>query len=673
MNALAGETSPYLRQHADNPVNWLPWGDGAFEQARQRGVPIFLSIGYSACHWCHVMERESFENEEIARVLNEQFVPVKVDREERPDVDTIYMAAVQAMTQQGGWPLTVFLTPDGQPFYGGTYFPPFDQRGRPGLMRVLASVTDAWTARRGQVLDSARDLTDYLRGGFELEGAHAPSDGLGAAAVQALATEFDPTFGGFGHAPKFPNAPLLEFLLLRGYRGDAVALSMALSTLDAMAVGGIRDHLSGGFFRYSTDETWTIPHFEKMLYDNAQLALAFVHAGQLTGRAELLDVAGDTLNFMLATLAGPDGEFFASLDADSAGVEGGTYTWTPDEVLKAFGNREESEAACAALTVSELGDVDGRSVPRPANGAVPLTPVARRILLEARSSRSQPALDDKVLTSWNALAVSALARYAAATGSEPHARAAERTLTFLRERHWHEGALLHHSTLGREGTPGFLDDYALFGEALLDWHAVSFDGSALREAGRVAAELLERFKAPTAFFDVDAAHSAQLFTRPGSFMDAAVPAPNAVAARFLWRLARVTGRDDWLQLAEEAVGVMRELPGRQPQAFGTLLQVAEVMAAPPSEVVISGDLNGPTGLAARKEVGRRFLPFTAITGLAAGDAPSTPLQVGREAQAGAVTAFVCEDRVCRRPVGSADELATLLDELMRKARLNGSN
>ncbi|HEX2864981.1 MAG TPA: thioredoxin domain-containing protein, partial [Deinococcales bacterium] len=638
MNALAAETSPYLRQHANNPVDWLPWGEAAFEAARARQVPLFVSIGYSACHWCHVMERESFENEEIAAIINRHFVPVKVDREERPDVDAIYMAAVQAMTQQGGWPLTVFLTPDGEPFYGGTYYPPFDHFGRPGLARVLASVSEAWTARREQVMDSARDVADYLRGRFELEGQAEPGSGLGEKAVASLAQSFDAELGGFGGAPKFPNAPLLDFLLARAYRGDGRALEMAVRTLEAMAAGGMRDHLAGGFFRYSTDATWTVPHFEKMLYDNAQLALTYLRAGQLTGRDDLTGVAADTLRFLLSDLSGPSGEFHASLDADAAGREGATYLWTPAEVAGALGNEDEARRVSAALAVTASGDLDGGSVPRPKPPTVrragEVAPGVLDRLLAAREKRPQPARDGKVLTSWNSLAVSALARCGAATGDEALLDAAGRALAFLRERHWRDGRLLHHSTGGVDGTAGFLDDYALFGEALLDWHAVCFEKAALDQAGRVAAELLERFRAPAGFYDVDAGETRRLITRPGSYQDAAAPAPNAAAARFLARLAAVTGRDEWREFAVETLGVMRDLPGRHPEAFGTLLQVAEMLETPPTEVVLSGDLDGPDGRALAGEVVRRYLPFTAVTGLRAGEAASTPLQEGRETPAG---------------------------------------
>ncbi|HEX8930918.1 MAG TPA: thioredoxin domain-containing protein, partial [Actinomycetota bacterium] len=488
MNRLADETSPYLLQHKDNPVDWQPWGERALAEARERDVPLLVSIGYSACHWCHVMAHESFEDSETAAEMNEHFVCVKVDREERPDLDGIYMDAVQAMTGQGGWPMTVFLTPEGAPFYAGTYFPKLDRPGMPSFQRVLLAVADAWERRREDARRQGAQLVELIAAQATLPGAGGdgrPDEAVLREAFEGLRRSFDASWGGFGPAPKFPQPMTLELLLRCHLRGFDGALDMATLTLDRMAAGGIFDQLGGGFHRYSTDGRWLVPHFEKMLYDNAQLVRVYLHAWQLTGRARYREVAARTADYLLRELRHPDGGFFSSQDADSEGVEGRFFVWDHDELVRVGG-----EPAARFLGASPRGNWEGTNVlwtPQPAAAVAEQAGTsveeleheveeARARLFQAREARVHPATDDKVLAAWNGLAISALAEAARILG-EPHymdaaVAAAEFVLAALRGP---DGRLLRSWRDGRQGGPGYLDDYACMAEACLTLYETTFD------------------------------------------------------------------------------------------------------------------------------------------------------------------------------------------------------
>jgi uncharacterized protein len=476
-NALALETSPYLLQHAHNPVQWLPWGPAAFEKARLEDKPILLSVGYSACHWCHVMERESFENLEIAALMNSQFVPVKVDREERPDVDSVYMNAVQVMTGSGGWPMTVFLTPDGKPFYGGTYFPPEDRYGRPGFRRIMESLHEAWTNRREDVLESAGDLTKHLGGMETLRASSEPADvAVLEAAFAVMTRNFDATWGGFGQAPKFPNPGGLEWLLNYHQRtGDASALAMLEKTLTGMAVGGMYDQLGGGFARYSTDERWLAPHFEKMLYDNAQLVRVYLHAYQVTGKPFYARIVRETLEYVLREMTSPEGAFYSAQDADSEGVEGKFYVWALPEIQAILG--DDANLFSSAFGVTAGGNWEGHNILVLAKDAnqlsqefkLPADEIAIRLrnarakLFAVRSERTWPGLDDKTLTSWNGLMLGAFAEAARVLNEPKYLEAAKANVKLVHEKLFVDGRLLHTYKAGSAAKiNGLLEDYALY-------------------------------------------------------------------------------------------------------------------------------------------------------------------------------------------------------------------
>ncbi|MGH2685049.1 MAG: thioredoxin domain-containing protein, partial [Actinomycetota bacterium] len=484
-NRLAKATSPYLLQHADNPVDWYEWGDEAFERARREDRPILLSVGYAACHWCHVMERESFENEDIARLMNERFVSVKVDREERPDVDSIYMDAVQAMSGHGGWPMTVFLTPDGQPFFAGTYFPPEDRHGMPGFPKVLEAVSDAWRDRREDAVTQGQRVIDAI--GRSPSASKDPLDeSILRGAFDGLERAFDPEFGGLGPAPKFPQPMTLELLLRMHVRGWDGALEMVTTTLDHMAAGGIYDQLGGGFHRYSTDPVWLVPHFEKMLYDNAQLARLYTHALQVTGNHAYELVARNTLDYLLREMRHPDGGFFSAQDADSEGVEGKFFVWSWDELVA-----EAGEEAATALGATPDGNWEGTNIPwRPYPDRAIDEPTRER-LLEIRERRVKPSTDDKVLASWNGLAISAFAVAGRVLGESRYVDAAvgaaDFVVTALRR---DDGRLLRAWREGRTSGPAFLDDHALMAAACLDLYETTFEVRWFEEARSLADDML---------------------------------------------------------------------------------------------------------------------------------------------------------------------------------------
>jgi uncharacterized protein YyaL (SSP411 family) len=588
-NALAQETSPYLRQHAENPVDWLPWGPIAFARAQAENKPLLVSIGYSACHWCHVMERESFEDHRTAALMNESFVCVKVDREERPDVDALYMEAVQGMTGHGGWPLNVFLTPEQLPFYGGTYFPPDARHGMPAWTQVLHAIAESWEHNSEEIRAGGERLRGRLSGGARLSPSGEPlQEGSLDDAISTLAESFDARHGGFGTAPKFPQAPVLELLLLRdGGR------AMALSTLHAMAGGGIHDQLGGGFARYSVDASWTVPHFEKMLYDNALLARAYLHGSQHSEDARLRDVCVDTLEWALREMRGPEGGFYSALDADSEGVEGRFYVWTAAELEEVLG--EDADAASAWLGVTEQGNFQDPHDPQPglnvlsdrghAGEETPDDETRERIrarLLGARELRTRPGLDDKRLTSWNALMISALADAGAALAEPRYLDAAAACAEFLRrDMRDADGHLLRTYNHGQAKIRAYLEDHAFLLEALIALFEASCEERWFHEAVALADEMIERFADPElgGFFST-ASDGEPLLARRKDLEDSPIPSGSSSAAVGLLRLAQLTSSDEYERHALGALALVAEIAPRHPSAFGHMLQALHWHFAP---------------------------------------------------------------------------------------------
>jgi uncharacterized protein len=661
-NRLAEQTSPYLLQHAHNPVDWYPWGPEALARARDEDKPIFLSIGYAACHWCHVMERESFENEDTAGALNHGFVAIKVDREERPDLDSIYMDAVQQMTGSGGWPMSVFLTPDGKPFYGGTYFPDTPRHGLPSFRQVLDGVSQAWRERRSDVEQSGAALASAISG--ELASAQvgsAPDEGVLETALVGLERGFDPRHGGWGGAPKFPQPMTIEFLLrLFVKTGDEQPLAMARRTLDAMAAGGIFDHLGGGFARYATDAVWLVPHFEKMLYDNAQLARVYVHAWQLTTESRYRQVAEETLEFVARELRTADGGFAASLDADTDGEEGATYVWDKAEIEALLG--AEAADFDAAYDVTEDGNWEGRTILRRQIGSPDTVKLARArlALLEARQRRPQPARDGKVLTAWNGLMIGALADAAAAFG-EPRwsqlARAcADLLLSQVRDsdgrlrRSWKDGRALHQ---------GVLEDYGNLADGLLALYEATFDERYFVAARQLADSILEHFADPRGgFFDTADDHEA-LIARPKSLQDNAVPSGGAMAASVLLRLAAFTGDSRYEDAASHAISTVVAPAQRHPTAFAQWLNAISFTLVDPIEIAISGDPEAADAVALVAVAREQYRPF-AVVAAGASKSTSVPLLVDRPQRDGLATAYVCRQFACRAPVVEPADLASQL-------------
>ena len=647
-NRLSAETSPYLLQHQHNPVDWYPWGDEAFARAREEDKPLLVSIGYSACHWCHVMERESFEDERTAELMNDLFVCIKVDREERPDVDAIYMDAVQAMTGHGGWPLNAFITPDGLPFYAGTYFPPEPRQGMPSWPQILGGVAMAYKERRDEIVAGASQILPRLQGAAGIDGRAGEVDPAALdAAVKALRPVYDAEHGGFGRAPKFPPASVIEFLLGRGER------EMSLHTLRAMANGGIYDQVGGGFSRYAVDREWVVPHFEKMLYDNALLARAYLHGWQVSGDALLRRVAVETLEWMLRELRQEEGAFASALDADSEGVEGKYYVWTLDEVREALGER--AGEAIAYFGMTEAGNFEGANIPVRAQPDPPDLAELKARLYEVRERRVRPGLDDKRLTSWNALAISALAEAGAVLGREDFLDAARACAGFLLEgMRDADGRLLRTYNRGQAKLGAYLEDHAYLLEALLTLYEATFEPRWFVQARRLADETIERFGDPEhgGFFTTSSDHE-KLVARRKDVEDTPIPSGASAIAFGLLRLAALTGEATY---EEQALTVLRPLGepiGRYPQAFGHLLQAAAFHVEPTREVALVGEDVGPLLEIVRSE----FRPHVVLAG---GEAGEVPLLEGRTAIDGRATAYVCEHFACRAPVTEPADLAVLL-------------
>ncbi|HET9417529.1 MAG TPA: thioredoxin domain-containing protein [Candidatus Limnocylindria bacterium] len=668
VNRLAGETSPYLLQHAHNPVDWYPWGPEALDRAKAEDRPIFLSIGYAACHWCHVMERESFEDPEIAALMNEHFVSIKVDREERPDLDDVYMAAVQAMTGSGGWPMSVFLTPDLRPFFGGTYFPPVDRHGLAGFPRVLASVADAYRTRRSEVDQQAGMLAAHLQSALAVpSGDRDPERRQLDAAVRRLAATFDATHGGFGGAPKFPAPMTLEFLL-RSWRrsGDASTLNMVTSTLDAMADGGIHDQLGGGFARYSTDAHWLVPHFEKMLYDNALLAHAYLEGHRATGNPRYADVARSTLDFMLAELRTADGGFAAALDADSEGVEGRFYVWTHEELTTVLAEAGLSSDAREAVTafwgVRPEGNWEGTNVLHRAGPAVEpeVLDRARLALLAARDRRVRPARDDKQVAAWNGLALRAFAHAALVLPEPRYATVTGEMVAFVSDILVRDGDRLWRTARdGRGRTPAFCEDAMAVADGLLGAHAALGTAEPLLLARALVDRAIHDFwdEAGGTFVDTSAEHD-RTVAQPRGLIDNATPSANSLAADVLLRLALLTGEPDYGRRAGSILRAVAPALERQPSAFGRMLCAADRALGEQVDVVVAARSSSDVvAQRLREAASAPYVPDLVLTGVGPDDPQvGWPLFEAKTSNAGAPTAYACRGYACEAPTGDPDQL-----------------
>ncbi len=682
-NRLAEQSSPYLLQHQNNPVDWYPWGQEALERAKREDRPIFLSIGYSACHWCHVMEHESFEDEQIARQLNQDFVCIKVDREERPDLDQIYMNAVQLMTGHGGWPMSVFLTPELRPFYGGTYWPPHARMGMPGFDQVIQAVAEAWRERRDQAEAGAAQLTEQVQRmsqGLGERGRLSPD--LLTAAADALERVFDRTHGGFGRAPKFPHSMDLQVLLRLWRRSDQQSLlDMVRLTLDKMARGGIYDHLGGGFARYSVDARWLVPHFEKMLYDNALLTLAYLDGYAATGEVAYAQTVRETLDYILRDMTDPLGGFYSTEDADSEGEEGKFYVWTPEEIEAVLGS-ERAETFNRVYDVTDAGNFEGHNIlhlPRSIAQSARLLgrdeaelaaelAESRQMLFEAREQRVHPGKDDKVLVSWNGLMIDAMATAAGVLDEPRYAeaacRAADFLLTHLRRE---DGRLLHTWRHGEAKLDAYLDDYAALVQALVSVYQASFEERYLDEAAKLANQMLQQFHDPAGGFYFTAGDHEPLIARTKDLQDSSVPSGNALAATALLRLAKLTGRSDLREIAVATIESAVALVEHAPTAAGQMLLALDMHLGPAPEIALLGSLDESDTRAALRELWRRFIP-NKVLALRAPDARGAsplldPLFAGKQPLEKLPTVFVCENFACQAPVAGNAAVTLLWDEL----------
>ncbi|GAA1720809.1 thioredoxin domain-containing protein [Fodinicola feengrottensis] len=653
MNRLGSATSPYLLQHADNPVEWWEWSDAAFEEARRRDVPVLVSVGYAACHWCHVMAHESFENAEIAALVNENCVPIKVDREERPDVDAVYMEATQAMTGQGGWPMTVFATPDGQPFFCGTYFPPAN------FARLVSAVADAWQNRRDAVLKQSAEVVQAL--GSRLPAGGPLSAELVDGCIAVLHKDYDAARGGFGGAPKFPPSSVLEFLLRHHHRtGSAVALSMVEGTAEAMARGGMYDQLAGGFARYSVDATWTVPHFEKMLYDNALLLRAYTHLWQRTGSPLAQRVADETVAFLLTDVKTAEGAFAASLDADTDGVEGLTYAWTPDQLVEVLGP-DNGKWAADLLSVTKEGTFEhGSSVLqlRTDPDDVDRWAEIQQQLWAARAVRPQPAMDDKVVASWNGLAITALVEYGVLRGSPSTVDLAASAGDLIWHLHFVDGRLRRASRHGVVGAPaGVLEDYAALAEAFLLLHQATGSLHWLSRAEQLLGIVLDHFAdGEGGFFDT-ADDAEALVVRPAEMTDGATPSGMSLACEALLTYAALTGSSRHREAAEAGLNRLSTVMARAPRFAGWALAVAEAALAGPYQVAVAGDPDGTSEL--RRAAWAAGSPGAVVV-FGEPDAPGVPLLADRPLVGGQPAAYPCRGFVCDLPLTEPGALRELL-------------
>jgi uncharacterized protein YyaL (SSP411 family) len=679
-NRLSRETSPYLLQHAHNPVDWYPWGEEAFRKAKNENKPILLSIGYSACHWCHVMEHESFENEEIATLMNELFVNIKVDREERPDLDEIYMNAVQMLTGRGGWPMTMFLTPDRKPFYGGTYFPPEDRQGMPGFPRILKAVSQAYRERPQDVEKSVSEiLTALQRMAKSQETSKSFSASILGDGAEQVARAYDSDNGGLGQAPKFPNAGVYE-LFLRHYSRSKNQrfLEMVLHTLTKMAQGGIYDHLGGGFHRYSVDAKWLVPHFEKMLYDNAQLVRIYAHAYTITREPLFRSVIEETVDYLLREMFHSHGGFYSTQDADSEGEEGKFFVWTGEEINRLLGEAD-GEIFCRMYDVGEPGNFDGKSILHPIltvdqaskffrkepSEIQALVANAKRRLFVEREKRIKPFRDEKIITSWNGLMLSGLAEAVKIIDNPTAIDAARETVEFIFKKLFRDDFLLHSYKDGEAKLLGYLDDYAFLAVGLLDLYEAVFERNYLDRAIQLTDVMLREFwdERDGGFFFTGKSHE-QLISRTKPIFDASIPSGNAMATQLLLRLNHFTGKNQYRASAEKILRAYYDAMESQPFGFAHMLCALDLYLQGAKEIVIVGNPaeQGVQELIA--EINSIYLPNKAVQTVSPGASLTeiSPLLEGKTALDGKPTAYVCENFTCSTPVTSASELRALLEK-----------
>ncbi|MFZ5650778.1 MAG: thioredoxin domain-containing protein [Bacillota bacterium] len=671
-NRLANEKSPYLLQHKDNPVDWYPWGEEAFEKAKREDKPVFLSIGYSTCHWCHVMERESFEDQEVADVLNKHYVSIKVDREERPDIDHIYMAVCQALTGQGGWPLTVIMTSGKKAFFAGTYFPKRSKWGRAGLIDILEQVAEKWRTRREDIDEAGERILGAVQGQFQGEEGDLTPDVLEKTCRQ-LEKSFDPGYGGFGGSPKFPAPHNLMFLLRYWKRtGIKKALEMVEKTLTSMHAGGIYDHIGFGFSRYSTDNKWLVPHFEKMLYDNALISMVFTETFQITGNPFYRRVAGEIFTYVLRDMTSPEGGFYSAEDADSEGEEGKFYVWTPAGVKSLLGP-EEGEHYCKIYDITEKGNFEGHCIPNLINAGVQdgkeraRLEASREKLFRHREKRVHPYKDDKILTSWNGLMIASLARSTAVTGEKAHAAAARKAADFIwRRMRRDDGRLLARYREGEAAFPGYIDDYAFLQWGLMELYEVTLEPEYLKRALMLLEQMTELFwdieKGGFFFYGSD---SEQLIARPKEVYDGAVPSGNSVAALNILRLARITGREELTELVERQFKAFAGVVSEYPKAHSFFLTAYQSSITPSREIVIAGKAGSEGVKKMAEAVRREFLPETVLifrpdNGEAGEIEQLAPFIRGRRSIGGMPAAYICENFSCHEPTTDVERLVSII-------------
>ena len=678
-NRLIHETSPYLLQHAHNPVDWYPWTDEAFEKAKKENKPVLLSIGYSACHWCHVMERESFENEKIAALMNELFVNIKVDREERPDLDEIYMNAVQMLTGRGGWPMTMFLTPEGKPFYGGTYFPPEDRQGMPGFPRILQGVAQAYRERPADVEKSVAQILETLHHMAESQPSEKDfAPGIIAESCEKIARAYDSENGGLGQAPKFPNPGVYE-LFLRYYSesGDERYLTMVAQTLSKMAQGGIYDHVGGGFHRYSVDAKWLVPHFEKMLYDNAQLLRIYSQAYVITGEPLYKTVVEESAGYLLREMHQPEGGFYSTQDADSEGEEGRFFVWTLAEIDALLG-AEDGEVFARMYDVTEEGNFEEKNILHPIltvdqaskffrkekSEIEALIARTKEKLFTAREKRIKPFRDEKIIAAWNGLLLSGLAEAIKITGASSCLEASRRTVEFIFGRMFRDGYLLHVYKDGQAKLRGYLDDYAFVALGLLDLYEVLLDRSLIDRAMELADIMLREFwdERGGGLFYTGKSHQ-PLISRAKPVFDASIPSGNAIAAQLLLRLYHLVGAEDYHTRAETILRSYYDAMVSQPFGFAHMLCALDQYLHPAQEIVIVGERSDARTTDLIKEIHSLYLPNKAVQVFAPGESLEkvSPLMVGKQQIDGRPTAYVCQNFTCSAPVTSWAELKRLLE------------
>ena len=676
-NHLANENSPYLLQHANNPVDWYPWGEEALEKAQTEDKPIFLSVGYAACHWCHVMENESFEDEDTASLLNQFFISIKVDREERPDIDSIYMQAVVAMTHQGGWPMSVFLSPQGQPFYGGTYFPPVRRYNMPAFTEILLTIARLWQEDRQQLLKSGEQISQFLRQQVQLSTTSQPLDAqISAQAALILAQNYDWNNGGWGSAPKFPQPMVIEFLLQRASLGDKMALDLSCHALRAMARGGMYDVVGGGFARYSVDSEWKIPHFEKMLYDNAQLARVYLHAYLITNDDFYRRICEATLDFILREMTHPKGGFYSSLDADSEGIEGKFYLWTLEEIRDLDLPSEDEKFLVTAYGISETGNFEGSHVLQrvisdeelAAKFDLPIPKITSKLadihtrMLAARSKRIRPATDDKVLTFWNALMLTTFSEAGRYLGRNDYTLVAMRNADFLLSEMIIDGHLRRSWREDHANLNAYLEDYAALILGLLALYQSDPDIRWYTQAVALAEEMVAHFSDPTGGFFDTPNHHETLLLRPKDIQDNATPSGNALAALALLQLSAYNGNGEWRDQAEKMLGSVSEMLKRHPTSFAQWLCTMDFALTPTREVAILGTPNTPEFEALTEVLWEAYRPHlvAALSSFPPGTS-APPLLAGRPLIEKKASAYVCQNFVCKTPVTHPADLKKLLE------------